>query len=198
MWSFKKKECKEKKIIEEKRFKLAPGQSIEFGFHVAWRKDRDEVMIVIGEDKIFLTGKEDFIIAIKADNSNPIEVKIVPDFKNKKLDFIEVIDVNRERVNEERGPEAIFQQLDGREIVNIEERINTEKNLKKYKTRQILLIISGIILSGFIYTMWRINHNWIYVLLLLINIVLLIYNSYWFGKMFSISKGLKVELNKEK
>lgn len=86
MWPSKKK--------EKKGIKLAPGESMEIGFATSWRRDKDEVAIMTDSGPIVLDGKNELFIEVVADNIDPIRVKVVPDFKNKTINFVEVIDPN--------------------------------------------------------------------------------------------------------
>ena len=84
MWPPKKK--------EKRGIKLAPGESMEIGFATSWRRDKDEVMIMTDSGPIVLDGKNELFIEITAENIDPIKVQVVPDFKNKTINLIEVID----------------------------------------------------------------------------------------------------------
>lgn len=86
MWPSKKK--------EKKGIALAPGESMEIGFAASWRKDKDEVVIMTDNGPIVLDGKNELFIEIAADNIDPIRLQVVPDFKNKTINFVEVIDPN--------------------------------------------------------------------------------------------------------
>lgn len=207
MWHpFKNRENKENKNDVNKKgykkFNLAPGQSAIFGFHVLWAKGKDEVTLSIGNDKVILTGKEDFRLVVSADNIDPLVVRIVPDFRNRKLDLIEVIDANNKTAN--KGQKIVLQRFEddiyglrGKEIIDIERFTNYEKEVKKFKKRQLLLIMFEIIISGVLYIIWNMFHNWIHLLLLIINVMMLVFNSYWYGKIYSIARDLKIELAKD-
>ena len=84
MWPPKKK--------EKRGIKLAPGESMEIGFATSWKRDKDEVMIMTDSGPIVLDGKNELFIEITAENIDPIKVQVVPDFKNKTINIIEVID----------------------------------------------------------------------------------------------------------
>jgi len=84
LWPFKKK----------KGITLAPGESMELGFLAQWRRDKDEVVIMTKNGPILLDGKNELFINVTADNMGPIKLQIVPDFKNRVLNFVEIIDPN--------------------------------------------------------------------------------------------------------
>jgi len=84
MWPFKRK----------KGITLAPGESMELGFLTQWRRDKNEVIIMTKNGPILLDGKNELFISVTADNMDPIKLQIVPDFKNKVLNFVEIIDPN--------------------------------------------------------------------------------------------------------
>lgn len=94
MWSPKKR----------KGITLPSGKSIEIGFTTAWRRDKDEVVIITEDGKIVLDGKNELFLEISASNVDPIKVQIVPDFKNRVLNFVEVIDINaQQKTGENKG-----------------------------------------------------------------------------------------------
>lgn len=84
MWPIKKK----------KNITISPGEMIEFVFKTAWRTDKDEMAIITKDGPIILDGNNELFIEITADNINSIRLQVIPDFKNKILNLIEVIDCN--------------------------------------------------------------------------------------------------------
>lgn len=86
MWPFKNKE---KKIT-----KLSPGEDMKIGFTTLWRRDKDEVTITTDSGPIVLDGKNELFIIVTAENIDPIKIQMVPDFKNKTISLVEVIDLN--------------------------------------------------------------------------------------------------------
>jgi len=86
MWPFKKK----KGITLAQRITLAPGESVGITLGlVQWRRDKDEVIITTKDGPILLDGNNKLFITI-----GTVTLQIVPDFKNRVLDFVEVIDPN--------------------------------------------------------------------------------------------------------
>lgn len=79
---------------KKKGVTLSPGESMELEFLTQWRRDKDEVVIMTNDGPILLDGKNELFINVAADNMDPIKLQIVPDFKNKVLNFVEIIDPN--------------------------------------------------------------------------------------------------------
>ena len=101
MWPSKKK--------EKKGIKLAPGESMEIGFATSWRRDKDEVIIMTDNGPIVLDEKSELFLEIAADNIDPVRLQIVPDFKNKTINLVEVIDPNaKKKFPEKDGPRLRF------------------------------------------------------------------------------------------
>lgn len=101
MWSSKKK--------ERKGIKLVPGESMEIGFSTLWREDKDEVVIMTDSEQIVLDGKNELFIEVSADNIDPVKLQAVPDFKNKTINFIEVIDPDiKKKFSDKDGPRLTF------------------------------------------------------------------------------------------
>lgn len=101
MWPSKKK--------EKKGIKLSPGESMEIGFATSWRRDKDEVVIMTANGPIVLDGKSELFLEIKADNIDPVKLQVVPDFKNKTINFIEVIDPkSKKKFQDKDGPRLVF------------------------------------------------------------------------------------------
>ena len=84
MWQFKKK----------KGITLAPGESMAMEVLTQWRSDKNEVVIMTKEGPILLGENNELFISVKADNMDPVKLQVVPDFKNKVLNFVEIIDPN--------------------------------------------------------------------------------------------------------
>ena len=101
MWPYKKK--------EKKGIRLAPGASMKIGFATSWRRDRDEVIIMTDSGPIVLDGKRELFIEIRAENIDPIKIQVVPDFKNKIINLVEVIDPNvKKKFSDKDGPRLVF------------------------------------------------------------------------------------------
>lgn len=84
MWPIKKK----------KGIRISPGESIAMEFLTQWRSDKKEVVIMTEEGPILLNDKSELFINLQADDMDPVKIQVVPDFKNKILNFVEIIDPN--------------------------------------------------------------------------------------------------------
>lgn len=100
MWPSKKKE--KKGII------LAPGESMEINFLTSWRRDRNEVVILTDNGPIVLNEKNELFIEVKADNIDPIKVQVIPDFKNRTINIVEIIDPDFKQKFSTNGPRLEF------------------------------------------------------------------------------------------
>lgn len=60
------------------------------------------------DDKEEQIGEDGFIIEIRADNARPARVRISPDFKNRRLEAMEIIDVEENREYPKDGPKLQF------------------------------------------------------------------------------------------
>jgi len=149
MWPFKKK--------QKKGITLAPGESMEIGFATLWRKDKNEVEIMTNDGPIVLDGKNELFIEIAADNIDPIKIQVIPDFKNKTINFVEVIDPNvKKKFPDKDGPRLTFagSTVIKEKCMTISDRLkNWDQNMERYeklvnrskKVRNIFIPI-GIIL----------------------------------------------------
>lgn len=101
MWPSNKKERKE--------IKLSPGESMEIGFATSWRIDKDEVVIITDSGQIVLDGKNELFIEVTAENIDPVKLQLIPDFKNKTINLIEIIDPNIPNIKKKfDGPRLKF------------------------------------------------------------------------------------------
>ncbi len=89
MWPFKSGDKRD--II------FNPRESIELNFLTAWRIKKNEVMIITDKGQMVLDQHSELIIQLQRNNIDPIKLKVVPDFKNKVLNFVEIIDPNEKR-----------------------------------------------------------------------------------------------------
>lgn len=127
MWPIKKK----------KNITISPGEMIEFVFKTAWRTDKDEMAIITKDGPIILDGNNELFIEITADNINSIRLQVIPDFKNKILNLIEVIDCNSTK-KFDGDPKLIFAGVkriisDEDSNVYIDEYLDTwDEDIEKY------------------------------------------------------------------
>lgn len=121
-------------------------KNMELEFAATWRHDKKEVRIMTNEGQFILNEKTEFFVEISTDNFNPIKVQIVPDFKTRKLNFIEVLDPNV-KIDENKGTiffsgqEKSASKSIGTYLVDLDEDIKiVEKDLKMYKRRKLILV----------------------------------------------------------
>lgn len=131
MWPFKKK----------KNITISPGEMVELTMQTAWRTDKDEVAIITKDGPVILDGKNECFIEITANNANSIKLQVIPDFKNKTLNLIEVIDCNSNK-KFDNDPKLIFAGIRKRIVpgedsnVSIDEYLDTwDKEIEKYGKR---------------------------------------------------------------
>jgi hypothetical protein len=73
---------------------LPPGRTLEIGFGVEWRRGKNEVIITTEKEKFVLNGQNELFLEITSSNTDPIMVQIVPDFKKRTINVVEVINAN--------------------------------------------------------------------------------------------------------
>lgn len=120
---------------KRKGITLPPGKSIEIGFTTAWRNDKDEVEIITDDGKIVLDGKNELFLEISASNADPVKVKIVPDFKKRVLNFIEVIDINAKQITDENKAKIAFvgMSIPKDETISVDEYLKRwDENIEKF------------------------------------------------------------------
>jgi len=74
--------------------KLPPGRTLEIGFSVEWRRGKNEVAITTDNETFVLDGKNELYLEITSSNTDPIMIQIIPDFKKRVIDVVEVINAN--------------------------------------------------------------------------------------------------------
>lgn len=143
MWNpFKKK----REII------LAPGESAGIKLLTAWRKDKNEVAIITEKGPIILNEASKFFIEVTAKNADPIKIEVIPDFKKKVLNLVEVIDSNvKKKYTDKDSPKLKFAGVEivgqryisfGEQLKNWDENVEGYgKIIKKYKRILAYLIM---------------------------------------------------------
>lgn len=181
MWPSKKK--------EKKGIKLSPGESMEIGFATSWRRDKDEVVIMTDNGPIVLDGKNELFIEVAADNIDPVRLQIVPDFKNRTINLIEIIDPKiKKKFPEKDGPRLKFAGstiIKERALTLSEYLKSWDQNIEQYeklvnrskKVRNILIPVNIIFFFWNSY-LFMTNSNMFRYLDLLIAIICL-YMSYY-------------------
>lgn len=90
MWPSKKK----------KGITLQPGEGVELEIVASWNKNKNEVTVITDSGQFILGEKSELFLEIKGDNVEPLKIQIIPDFKNRKLDLVEIIDLNAKPTND--------------------------------------------------------------------------------------------------
>lgn len=146
MWPSKKK----------KGIDLPPGKCTELEFTASWASDKREVVIMTDKGPITLNEKSEFYIEISSDNTNTIKVQIIPDFKNKTLKFVEIIDPSMVSTDDKNKGKLVFAGVNtvkmvpvpvGEYLKNWDESIeNIGNKLRNYEKRKnILTIVLSIV-----------------------------------------------------
>ncbi len=144
MW----KPFKKKKGIE-----IPPGGGIEFEFATSWRRDKNEVAIIADKGPVILDENSEFFMEISGDNIDSLKIQIVPDFKKRVLNFIEVIDPNAKPGKNKGKISLVSDTMLNDANVQIGKYLNEwDKNIetygeiiKKYNRRKNILLMIGII-----------------------------------------------------
>ncbi len=87
---------------KDKGIIIPAGGSIGLEFITSWRNDINEVTIMTDNGPIVLDGKNELYINVSADDANTIKLQVIPDFKNRVLNFVEVLDPN-DKVEDDKG-----------------------------------------------------------------------------------------------
>ncbi len=183
MWPSKKR--------EKKGIKLAPGESMEIGFTTSWRRDKDEVIIMTDNGPIVLDGKSELFVEISADKIDPIRLQVVPDFKNKTINFVEIIDPNdKKKLIDEDGPRLKFAGstiIKERGITLGDHLKSWDQNMEQFekiinrskKTRNISIPIGIILFSWHSYSFITGNTTFRYINLMVAILVLYVIYYLW-------------------
>lgn len=178
MWSFGKK---------KKEDTISGTKSLELEFVTSWRRDRKEVEIMTNKGPFILNEKTELFLEIGTDNFNPIKVQIVPDFKTRKLNFIEVLDPNK-KIDKNKGIITFsgYRKSDesiGTKIAEIEEDMKrVEKEYKRFNRRKLLILSFSIFVILLNIVLFLIN-TYPGRYLNMIAIVICLYSIYCFHKV---------------
>ena len=117
-------------------------KSMEVEFVATWRRDRKEVEIMTNGGTFVLNEKTEFYIEIGNENFNPIKVQIVPDFKTRKLNFIEVLDPNA-KIDKSKGIITFSgnknkEKSIGKSLEELDEEIKKRKRVESFDVRKVI------------------------------------------------------------
>lgn len=145
MWPHKK----------EKGMTIRPGESIEIGFGVEWIKDKEEVIIITDSGKFVLSKKTELFLEVVSSNAGSIKVQIVPDFKNRKINVVEVLDVDTVCKTGKNGRKISLESTNTQknDTVSIDKYLehldkfidDFGKKIKVYKRRVRIYTVIGIV-----------------------------------------------------
>jgi hypothetical protein len=79
---------------KDEDIKIPPGRTLEIGFGVEWIRGKNEVVITTEKERFVLDGKNELFLEITSSNADSIKVQIVPDFKKRIINVVEIIDAN--------------------------------------------------------------------------------------------------------
>jgi len=148
---------------------LPPGRSIEIDFCVEWKKGKDEVVITTDKEKFVLNGKNELFLEVTSSNADTVRVQIVPDFKKRTIDIVEIINANvKQTTDKNRGKIALVSIGTSKdETVHIgeflkkwDENIETfGKRINGHKIRRNIFMIFGIMVAAGNTYMFIINNS---------------------------------------
>lgn len=124
-------------------------KDIEIEFTTSWRSDKREVIVITDGGQVILNEQSEFFIEITSDRTYPLKVQIVPDFDNRKLNFIEVIDPNVVQDDKKGMIKFAGVRIAKKDPLSIDEYLkrwdgsieDIGKKLKKYEKRKYVLTI---------------------------------------------------------
>lgn len=151
---------------KDEDIKIPQGRTLEIGFGVEWTRGKNEVVITTDTERFVLDGKNELFLEITSSNADSIKVQIVPDFKKRIINVVEIIDANATYTN--RGKIAFAGVRKSKDdTISIDkflkawdENIETfGKRIRQYKIRRNIFIILGAIVAiGNVY-MFTINNS---------------------------------------
>lgn len=146
MWPFKK----------NRGISICPGENVGLEIRASWKNDKDEVMIMTEKGPVTLDGTSECFIDIKSSNANPVKIQIIPDFKKRELNFVEVLDPSIKA--DDKSPRLIFTGVTERRayspIDDIIERLDNdmtefEMYMKRYRFIKNIIVAVAIIMIAF-------------------------------------------------
>lgn len=156
MWSFNKKDREKDKEKGIKGIIIPAGGELQLPLPPT-RFDRDKCFMRIN-GKEELLEESGLIAEIKVDNAAPIRIKIFPDFKNRRLEAIEIIDAEDNKEYPKDGPRIQFAGISSTSMDTHIENIRRytdmiEENIiesnRKYRRKSYILIITSSIVVIF-------------------------------------------------
>lgn len=197
---------------KDKGIIIPPGGSIGLEIVTAWRKDKSEVAIMTDKGPVILDGKNELFIRVAADNIDTIKLQVVPDFKNRVLTFIEVLDPNVKSSGKENKARIAFSGMKLIKETNIsliqhlelldKDMEKLDKSLKRYKNMRNIVIVANataffVNLYGFVTKtetdIWRLAN--LFFVFVAIFIIYFYWNSYKkLSREYKKYQGLREEI----
>lgn len=159
MWPFKK----------NKDITIPQGKSLEIGFGIEWIRGKEEVVIITDKEKFVLNGKNELFLEITSSNAGSIKVQIVPDFKKKVINIVEILDLNATQAEWKNKGKILLtgvnRSKDG--VMSIDESLkmwdeNIEifgKKIERSKERRNIFLIFGSVAAAGNAYLFTINNS---------------------------------------
>lgn len=154
---------------KDKDITFPPGKGLEIAFGVEWRRGKDEVVIITDKEKYVLNGKNELFLEITSSNAGYIKVQIIPDFKKRTINVVEVIDVNATHITEEsRGKIALAGVRESNDrIMSIDKYLkqwddnikDLDKKIHTQKIRRNIFLIFGALAAAANIYLFAINKD---------------------------------------
>lgn len=149
MWPYRK----------DKGIAIRPGESIEIGFGIEWVKGKEEVIITTDNGKFVLNEKTELFLEVMSNNADSIKVQLIPDFKNRKIDVVEVLDIDsKQKPSKGKGRISLVgSDMSKEDNINVDKCMEAwdknieilDKRMHRYKVRRnIFLIFGAVIIAG--------------------------------------------------
>lgn len=148
MWPYKK----------DKGISIPPGKSVEIGFGVEWKRGKDEVVIISDKERFVLNGKNELFLEVTCDNADPVKVQIVPDFKKRVINVVEVINISDKQTSDKNKGKISFVGMDTSKDTNIsigellkrwDESIEMfDKRIRGYKRRRNVFMTFAVVIAA--------------------------------------------------
>lgn len=173
MWlPFKRKEKKEK----FDSFTINPGQMVGFKFETLWDRKKNEVILMTNDGPKVLNENSKLILCVTVDDANPLKLEIVPDFKNKMLNIVEILDPDA-KINENKVVlkfDRSENRIDLIKNVSIDELKKIRTRLKNSILASKLIMLLGLFIVFYDLHIFFEKNNYIYLIISILMLILVI------------------------
>ncbi len=178
-------------------------EGVEFNFNTLWEMNRREVTIITDKGPIILRENSGtkFFIEVSGDNINPLKLEVIPDFNNKTLNFVEIVDPNAKLDDVNKGNISFVHESKHIDMLpseylnmSIDKYANTrnkdmdiEKMIRRTKRRRNIFLIMFTILSiinVYVFTITDDISRYINIIAILACILASIYSWNSYKKMY--------------